>query len=178
MPSLVLTLVGPDRPGLVGSVSDVVRRHDGNWLESRMSHLAGQFAGIVLIDIAEDRGEQLLQDLQQLSGQGLKVVTQLDASPAEVGSEGSLWTIAVVGNDRPGIVREVTSVLTAHDVNVEELVTECTAAPQAGGKIFKAHAKLRLPEGLDAELLQDELERLAADLMIDLQPGDHSSTGV
>jgi glycine cleavage system regulatory protein len=177
MPSLVLTLVGPDRPGLVGSVSDVVRRHDGNWLESRMSHLAGQFAGIVLIDIAEDRSESLLQDLQKLSDHGLKVVTQLDSSSTDGFSEGSLWTIAVVGNDRSGIVREVTSVLAAHDVNVEELVTECTEAPQAGGKIFKAHARLRLPEGLDAELLQEELERLATDLMIDLQPGDHSFTG-
>lgn len=177
MPSLVLTLVGPDRPGLVGGVSDVVRRHDGNWLESRMSHLAGQFAGIVLIDIAEDRSEQLLHDLQQLSDQGLKVVTELDASPAAATPEGNLWTIAVVGNDRSGIVREVTSVLAAHDVNVEELITECTDAPQAGGKIFKAHARLRLPEGLNVELLQEELERLATDLMIDLQPGDNSFTG-
>ena len=73
----------------------------------------------------------------------------------------------VVGNDRPGIVRELTQVLAAHDVNVEELTTECNDAPHGGGQIFTAKAQLRLPEGLTIELLQDELERLATDLMID-----------
>jgi len=167
MPSLVVTLVGPDRPGLVGTVSDVVRRHDGNWLESRMSHLAGQFAGIVLIDVSTDRSAALIAELQQLGDQGLKVVTELDASPAPTSVTGTLWSLSVVANDRPGIVREVTSVLASHDVNVEELTTECAEAPLAGGQIFKANAQVRLPDGLTTDLLQEELERLATDLMID-----------
>ena len=107
MPSLVITLVGPDRPGLVGAVSDVVRRHDGNWLESRMSHLAGQFAGIILVDVAEEQGRKLVDDLTQLGDEGLKVVAELDVSSHSRPADGCLWQISVVGNDRPGIVRDL-----------------------------------------------------------------------
>ncbi|HIF00860.1 MAG TPA: ACT domain-containing protein [Planctomycetes bacterium] len=167
MPSLVVTLVGLDRPGLVGSVSDVIQKHNGNWLESRMAHLAGQFAGIVLVDVPEANTEALIGGLNLLSSQGLKVVTELDTAKVTDESADPVWLVNVVGNDRPGIVREVAQVLASHDVNVEELTTECDDAPQGGGQIFTARAQLRLPEGLTIELLQDELERLATDLMID-----------
>ena len=168
MPSLVVTLIGPDKPGLVGAVSDVVRRHEGNWLESRMSHLAGQFAGIVLVEVTESNSASLIAALEGLSNQGLKVVAELDSETAGSESSGKLWHLNVVGNDRPGIVREVTQVLASHDVNVEELITECGEAPVSGGTIFRATAKVRIPEGMNIELLQDELERIATDLMIDL----------
>ncbi|MEZ6130103.1 MAG: ACT domain-containing protein [Planctomycetaceae bacterium] len=173
MPSLVVTLIGPDRPGLVGTVSDVVRRHEGNWRESRMAHLAGQFAGIVLVDVTADRSDALIHELQQLSSKGLKVVAELDVNPLPAVS-GTVWSLNVVANDRPGIVREVTSVLTSHDVNVEELTTECADAPLAGGQIFKAQASIRVPEGLSVDLLQTELERLATDLMTDFSPATES----
>lgn len=165
---MVITLVGPDRPGLVGAVSDVVRNHGGNWLQSQMSHLAGQFAGIVLIDVSESNVEVLSQGLQKLSEEGLQVVTAIDSSSALSVLTGDVWQLTVVGNDRAGIVREVTQVLASHDVNVEELITECTEAPVSGGQIFRAVAKIRLPEPLSPELLQDELERIATDLMIDI----------
>ena len=168
MPSLVVTLIGPDRPGLVGAVSDVVRKNDGNWLESRMSHLAGQFAGIVLVDVSDDNANNLVSALQGLSSEGLKVVAELDCSAAHTAATGQLWYLSVVANDRAGIVREVTQVLASHDVNVEELTTEWSNAPLTGGNIFRASAKIRLPEGMNVDLLQDELERIATDLMIDL----------
>lgn len=177
MPSLIVTLVGPDRPGLVGAVSDVVRNHGGNWLESRMSHLAGQFAGIVLIDVSESNAEVLSQGLQKLSEEGLQVVAAIDSSSEDSDSSnasGAVWQLNVVGNDRAGIVRQVTEVLASHEVNVEDLTTECAAAPQAGGQIFKAVAKIRLPEPLSPELLQDELERIAEDLMIDICKADET----
>lgn len=168
MPSLVVTVVGPDRPGLVGAVSDVVRNHGGNWLESRMSHLAGQFAGIVLIDVSESNATILSEGLQKLSEEGLQVIAAIDSSEVTAEKSGALWKLSVVGNDRAGIVKQVTQVLASHDVNVEELTTECGAAPQSGGQIFKAIAEIRLPEQLSPELLQDELERIAEDLMIDI----------
>ncbi|MCP4507827.1 MAG: hypothetical protein GY826_15725 [Fuerstiella sp.] len=167
MPSLVVTLVGSDRPGLVGSVSDVIQKHNGNWRESRMAHLAGQFAGIMLVDVPEADTESLIGGLNLLSSQGLKVVTELDAARTTEESAGAVWSVNVLGNDRPGIIRELTQTLAAHDVNVEELLTECNDAPHGGGQIFTAKAQLRLPEGLTIEFLQDELERLATDLMID-----------
>ena len=170
MSSLVVTVVGPDRPGLVGRLSDVIRTNGGNWLESRMSHLADQFAGIVLVDVADDQAETLLNQLEQLQTEGLRIIAQLDAASAVFAAQGSQWVLNVVGNDRPGIVREVTQVLAAHNVNVEELSTECADAPHSGGRIFKAEVRLRVPTDLAAETLATELERIATDVMIDLNP--------
>ena len=167
MTSVVMTLVGPDRPGLVEKVSDVIRRHDGNWLESRMAHLAGQFAGIVRIEVQHDRLADLTEQLQSLSDQQLTIVTATDSGAFEPPLS-SPMTVQVVGNDRPGIVKRISAVLSSHDVNVEELSTECIDAPHSGGSIFQATARLRIPEGMPVELLQDELERIAADLMIDI----------
>lgn len=167
MTSVVMTLVGPDRPGLVEKVSDVIQEHDGNWLESRMAHLAGQFAGIVRIDVADGRIEALTKQLQALSDQQLTIVTATDTSGPQPPLS-SPMTVQVVGNDRPGIVKRITAVLSSHDVNVEELTTECMDAPHSGGSIFQATARLRIPEGMSIELLQDELERIATDLMIDI----------
>lgn len=175
MPSLVVTLVGPDRPGIVGTVSDVVRRHAGNWQESRMSHLAGQFAGILLLEVPEDSVEDLLVGLNSLSQHGLKVIAEVDSGSADSAPpSGSVWNISAVGNDRPGIVREVTQVLTAHNVNVEELTTECLDAPLGGGQIFRATAQIRLPADLTTDVLQHELEELATDLMIDFTKPENS----
>ena len=49
MATLVLTLIGDDRAGLVNAVAEVVARHGGNWERSQMAELAGKFAGIVLV---------------------------------------------------------------------------------------------------------------------------------
>ncbi len=171
MPLLVATLVGPDRPGLVGVVSDVVRKHGGNWLESRMSHLADQFAGIILIEVSGDDTGALMDALQNLQSEGLKVaIQQNEVSGNATSGTAPLWALNVVGNDRPVIVREVTQVLATYDVNVEELATARGEAPVSGGRIFKAEAKVRLPEGLPTDMLQSELERIATDLMIDYNP--------
>jgi glycine cleavage system regulatory protein len=168
MPALVVTLVGPDRPGLVGQVSDVIRRNGGNWLESRMSHLADQFAGIVLVDVGAADTEQLIDALQSLTASGLKIVAQVDSSAIDaVPATGPVRTFSVVGNDRPGIVREVTQVLAELNVNVEEFRTECKDAPHSGGRIFRADASVRLPLGLNVDTLQDQVEQIAPDLMID-----------
>ena len=167
MSALVITLVGPDKPGLVGTVSNVVREHDGNWLESRMSHLAGQFAGIVLVDVPQAEATKLVSDLEQLQEQGLKIIVEVDSGTA-VAAEGKVWTANTVGNDRPGIVREITQTLSTHNVNVEELTTNCEDAPQGGGQIFRASARVRLPDDLSIDVLQVELENIATDLMIDV----------
>ncbi|MEJ7591519.1 MAG: ACT domain-containing protein [Planctomycetaceae bacterium] len=169
MSSLVITLVGPDRPGLVGRVSDVVRQHSGNWLESRMAHLAGQFAGIVLVDVADEHADALAAALNGLTQQGLKLIVERDVVLSSSSSTvGSLVSLNVVGSDRPGIVREVTQVLTASQVNVEEFTTHCSAAPMSGGRIFKVEAQLRLPDRLTLQQLRNKLEAVANDLMVDI----------
>ena len=165
--SLVMTVIGADRPGLVGRLSAVVADHDGNWLESRMAHLGGQFAGILCAQVPKAQKPKLLAALQALAAEGLSVQIHEDASaPAPLAR--TLATIEVIGHDRPGIVRQIAQVLAQHRVNVEELVTHCGSAPMSGETLFHATATVRLPESCALGQLRRALEQIATDLMVDV----------
>ena len=168
MSSLILTLIGPDRPGLVDSVAKVVSEQNGNWLESRMSHLAGHFAGIVRIDVDSARADHLISKLEGLEENGLSVVVRKDESVEKDEHLTLIW-MELVGNDRPGIVSEVSRVLAENQVNVEEFQTECVDAPNSGSTLFRANATLRLPLGVTIRDLQQALENIALDLMVDIR---------
>ncbi len=167
--SLVLTLVGPDRPGLVETVAQLVASHGGNWLESRMARLGGQFAGIARVVLPAAREGDLRAALGALEARGLKVAVTLDPGSAPAAKPGRAVKLELVGQDRPGIVHQVTRVLAAHRVNVEELVTECVEAPMAGGILFQARAELLIPGEADMGAIRTDLEKIAADLMVDLR---------
>jgi glycine cleavage system regulatory protein len=162
---LVLTLIGPDRPGLVESVAERVTAHGGNWLESRMAHLAGRFAGILRVEVPEERAAALETALRELESQGLRLVSQGGtAAPAS----GPVMEMEAVGQDHPGIVRDISQVLARHGVNIEELATDRMSAPMSGGLLFRARARLQVPSTADLARLRTDLETIANDLMVDL----------
>lgn len=167
--SLVMTLLGQDRPGLVESLADVVREHGGNWLESRMAHLAGQFAGILRVEVPSEQASALTTALQQLDAQGLQLIVHADPDASEqLVPLSGLVQLELVGQDRPGIVREITGVLARHGVNVEDLNTRRIAAPNSGQQIFEATVKMQLPSAEASSQLRKDLEHIAADLMVDI----------
>jgi glycine cleavage system regulatory protein len=164
---LVMTVIGKDRPGLVESIARLVAKHGGNWLESRMCRLGGEFAGIlrVHVDSAEEPGLQ--QELQALQAQGITVVARASAGVHETGP-GRVAALELVGQDRPGIVREVSHALARQGVNVEELSTVCSSAPMSGETLFRATARLQIPESCPLPELRKELERIGGNLLVDV----------
>jgi glycine cleavage system regulatory protein len=165
--SFVLTVISPDRTGLVESIARIVADHGGNWLESRMCRLGGEFAGILRVEIPAEKKAALLEALQKLQTNGLQIVVRAD-EPAATPSSGRQTKLEIVGADRPGIVREITSALARAGVNVEEFFSEVVSAPMSGETLFKAVARLRLPAGCDQAALKRELEKIAADLLVDV----------
>lgn len=165
--TLVMTIMAADRPGLVERVAACVADHGGNWLESRMCHLGGRFAGIARVEVAPEKLTGLKRALHGLEADGVRVVVESGAgSPAAAGVAA---TLELVGNDRPGILRTVTGVLASHGVNVEELSSECVSAPMGGGDLFQARARVLVPAGVKLETVRAELEKVGADLMVDLK---------
>jgi glycine cleavage system regulatory protein len=172
--TLIMTVIGADRPGLVQLLADRVAAHGGNWLESRLCHLEGQFAGLVRVEVPAGAAGALLAALAALEADGLRVLAHAGpaaAGPAAAGpaAAGTLARLELVGHDRPGILREVSAVLAAHAVNVEELATERVSAPMDGAMLFQARATVLLPPGLAFPVLRGALEKIAAYLMVDVQ---------
>ena len=166
MADLVLTLIGRDRPGLVEALAERVTGHGGNWLESQMAHLAGHFAGLLHVEVPDERVRALETALGELEGLGLHVVAHGGTSAAGDGPR--TVRLEATGQDHPGIVRDIAQVLVRHGVNIAELTTDRLSAPMAGGPLFVAKARLEVPANVDTDRLRHDLETIAHDLMVDL----------
>ena len=162
---LVMTVIGADRVGLVESIARLVAEHGGNWLESRMCRLGGEFAGILRVEIAAAQRAGLEKALAGLTD--LNTVVRA-ASGTEVSGATRLASLEVVGPDRPGIVKEITTALAAQGANVEELATECVSAPMSGELLFQARAKVRLPGCLQFSALREALEKSVTGMTVEV----------
>ncbi len=169
--SLVMTVIGPDRPGLVEAVAGLVAEHGGNWLESRMSRLGGQFAGILRVELPSEKEATLIAGVRALASRGLTVVAHPDQSaPGSVPAR--LQILEVVGQDRPGIVREISHALANFGINVEELHTEVASAAMSGETLFKATARLKIPESCNVAEVRRMLEKIEGDLIVEISLGE------
>src|SRR5512135_3415690 len=164
---LVMTVIGTDRRSLEQSIEKLVVEHQGNWLESRMSRLGGQFAGILRAEVPAECEAELTAALNRLSTRGLTVVVYPDQAGA-TSSVPRLSLLEIVGQDRPGIVRQISQALASYGVNVEELHTECASAAMSGETLFKARARLSLPAGCNTAEIRQKLEKIAADLIVEI----------
>ena len=162
---LVFTFVGADKPGLVEKLSQTVAAHGGNWLESRMSELAGQFAGIVKVEVSTDKAVALRTALLGLCEPQFSVVVAESVGESSAGNFRQL-RLTIVGNDRPGIMREVSHALAARNISVSEMDTSITSAPMSGDPLFEATARIQVPQALDLDELNAQLDTIANALTV------------
>lgn len=164
---LVLTVIADDKPGIVEQLAATITRHGGNWLESRMAQMAGKFAGILSVSISDSDRPALLTALAALGQRGITVNAE---SGTATNTDSSVeLTLSLVGNDRPGIVKEVSQALAAMHVNVLELTTECSSAEMSAVPLFRADALLRVPASFDTDILAAALENISNDLMVEIR---------
>ena len=165
--SLVLTVIGADRPGLVETLAQTIAEHGASWLESRMAHLAGHFVGLLRVSVPETRASELAHALRALESRGLRVIVESALGEGPDRSAPRL-RLELVGLDRPGIVREISRAIAQRGVNVEELESHTSSAPMSGETLFHVAAWLRLPSTGDPDELRATLEKLADELMVEL----------
>lgn len=170
MTTLVITVLGTDRPGLVASMTEAVARHEGNWDRSQLARVAGKFAGIVLVEVPELSAEALVSDLSAISDSGvldltIERVESMDA-PLVGGYRASL---TLVGQDHPGLLHEVAVVFASLGISIEELETDTAPAPMGGFVLFGADASVFIPDEVTPSELESALEAIANDLMVDIE---------
>ena len=167
MTSLVVTLIGPDRPGMVSALSDTATAHGANWTDSLMANFAGQFAGIVQLDVPAAKSDALAAALRGLESPELRVVV----AHAQAGAKGSTTRrlqLDLIGHDRPGIIHSISSQLAQHGVSIDKLQTRIASGAMSGEQMFQMNAQLTVPLDLDDDALRASLEGLANELMVDI----------
>lgn len=166
MATLLLTVIGDDRAGLVRALAEAVSSHGGNWSRSQLAELAGKFAGIVEVEIDDSRVDELTSALTPLSE-----LLEIEVHPgvASSNSTDEALTLELVGNDRPGIVSEVTAVLRDHQLSIDRFESSIVDAPMGGGRLFQATVSAHAAQGSDPQAAVAALQRLAGELMVDLE---------
>jgi len=164
---MVLTVIAKDRPGLVEALAKVISGHGGNWVDSAMSRLGGEFAGILKISIPDAQTQSLKYALEALGNQGITITFETDTiCPLPAGSRAHL---EIMGQDHNGIVRDVSRVLAEKLVNVENLNTNIFVGSMSGEAMFSAKADIVLPDDLGLDELCGALEEIAGDLMVEVE---------
>lgn len=172
--SLVLTVLGPDRPGLVSALAARASACGANWMESNMAQLAGSFAGIVRLEIAAAKAQALETALRELETDGLRLTIARGIESA--GGAVSRGThIELLGNDRPGIVSEISTVLARLGASIDRMETRCECASFSGDPMFRAQIDLQLPAEVSLAALRDAIEALANELMVDIKLADSAA---
>ncbi|WFB35072.1 ACT domain-containing protein [Kiritimatiellota bacterium B12222] len=168
---VVMTVLGPDRPGIVESLAELIQQHQGSWLESRLAQLQDQFAGIIEFSLPASEQAAFESSLEVL-----KTSFQLQCQWSQVANHPSQSTRSVhlecLGQDRPGIVLAITDVLHDLNINVESMDTSLENAPMSGEILFKAGFEVGLPAQIDLNVLESRLSRIGEELMLDVQIED------
>ncbi len=165
MKQLVLTLIGKDKAGLVEQLATVINGHHGNWTASNLSHLGGYFAGILQVEVAPEHAAELTQALEAIEGLDIKIHQGIESKV----NEHQLLKFVITGNDRPGIVRELSSVIKHKGTNIIHFESSKQSAPNWGVPLFNAIATVELPEGLNKEEVVRALEAIASDVVVDVE---------
>lgn len=159
-----MTILGSDQRGLVRMIAEVVEQHGGSWIESRLARLAGHFAGVIRVDCPTAAQEALETALNNLEAQGIRItlvqepIREVESSPRVV--------CEVLGNDRSGIVREITDTIARCGGNVEELITDVESAPMSGDFLFRARGVISFQDEGSITSLQCAIEELSDDLSV------------
>ena len=172
--SLVVTVMGPDRPGIVRLLSDRAQRFGVNWAASRLSRLAGEFAGMVHFEVPPENADAFADSLRGLeASSGLKlVIAKSDSAQVPAGLHGV--ELELVGDDRVGIISNLTRILTEASVSIEHIHTEIVGTTPNAPRTFKVAAHLLVPNTLPSDELRRRLEAVASEMMVDIALGDRA----
>ncbi len=171
MIELVLTIIGRDRAGVVASLADVVRFHEGNWKRSELAEIGGTFAGVVVVEVGDDRVDELLTNLLVLRDQGLHVTAQQVEEPLAAPDADEV-RLRLTGDDRPGVVHEISTAISAAGISISRLGTVTDLPGDNGAKRFEITAQLTVPVGTDIDAVLDAIGDVGVRLGISLDVHD------
>jgi glycine cleavage system regulatory protein len=165
---MVLTVIARDRPGVVKALSETIAQHGGNWIDSSMARLGGEFAGILRVSVPSSESDELAAALAKLGDAGISVAIR-KGETTTAARVGRRVRLELTGVDHPGIIHRISTALSTLDISIDELETRVFTGPMSGQPMFEAKAEIVVPEGVEDAHLRTTLEALAKDLMVDVE---------
>jgi glycine cleavage system transcriptional repressor len=167
---LVISGLGPDRPGLVAEVTDYISARGGNVEDSRMAVLGGEFGVAVLVSGAEDSIARLRRDSAELHAKtGLDFVLHPTVSP-ETHRKATVVPCLITAQalDQEGIVRSISAALHRAGINIVSLDTVAYNAPVTGSPLFRLEARVDMPRGVGIADVRRAMQEIGRSLDIDI----------
>ncbi len=165
MKSILISVLGEDKPGLIDGLSEVILSYEGDWIESRMSSFEGKFAGILKVNVPAKNANKLVEALESTK-LGLQIACE-ETKPHALEPFRS-FNIELIGQNHLGIINKLAHALAALDANVEEIKTEIIEASMSGEKLFKAEINLHMPITIEEYVIRDQLEKIANEMMVEI----------
>ena len=166
MKSILISVLGDDKPGLLDSLSEIIVTNDGDWIESNMSTVEAKFAGILRVNVPLKNAKKLIKELTS-SKLGLQIACE-ETAPVKF-SDFKSYNIELIGQNHVGIINKLSHVLTYElKANVEGIKTEIIDTSISGEQLFKAQITLHLPKSVDERLIKDKLELIADEMMVEI----------
>ena len=169
---LIISAIGPDRPGLIAEITGFIAERGCNLEESRAVVLAGQFGFMFLVSGAPPYIAAVLRELDAIEMRaGLNAVARRIPDPRAAAERGGRrFNISASALDREGIVHAIADVVRAHGGNILELETSTYPASESGYPLFRLELMISLRDrDGSAERLRQALEDLAQAENIDLE---------
>ena len=166
---LILSAVGPDQLGLVEKLSQFIARHHCNIEDSKMAVFCGEFAvillisgdGVNLVNIARD-----YRAIEMETGLSISIKT-----PSTRKTAAALLPYQLTAScmDHPGIVYQLSGVLSRLGINIESMETKTYAAPVSGTPIFRLEASLSVPAHTNINTLRERFAEIQREENIDIE---------
>ncbi len=174
--TLILSIIGPDRPGIVDDLSSLIIDNGGNWLESRMCNLAGQFAGVLLVECPEEKLAGLKTAFASLEQSGLKIQLASGSAEGDDSAKGDKSRLdielEITGPDHPGIIHDIAHFLAERDISISEMDSHCEEGAMSGGYVFHSKITASIPKSQEISEVEDALGDLAGALHVDITLDD------
>lgn len=162
---VIVMAIGEDRPGLTKALADAIVEAGGNWLESHFARLGGSYVGSVLVELPAGGLSELKRAATRMDAEGFHVSVETAAEAKQ--SAGRTLGFELVGADRPGIVREVSTALAGLGVSIDLLETETEQGAQTGGMLFRARAEVVVPDTVSFDSVRAALEEISGEILVD-----------
>ncbi|MEX0801995.1 MAG: ACT domain-containing protein [Candidatus Binatia bacterium] len=166
---LILTAVGPDQVGLVEKLSQFISSRGCNIEDSKMAVFCGEFAVIILITGESGGLFKIANDYRELEVQTALTISIKIPSSRKAAQSYLPYRLTASCMDHPGIVYQLSGVLSGLGINIESMETQTYAAPDSGAPIFRLEANIAVPTQVNINALRERFSEIQREQNIDVE---------